>query len=89
MANIHFGFSHIASATPALIMRVRLAFNFLVGATVTFLPGIAAQAHTTTDNLSFWIGLATVGINTVSVLFGVPITTATIPAQDAAAVETH
>lgn len=88
MANMHFGFQHIMKATPAIIGRIRLTLNFIAAGIVTFLPFIAQKMNTTTDELTTWLGLFGLAINGFSVMFGVPINTKTVPAEDVTEMKT-
>src|SRR5690242_12502244 len=71
-APIKFGFGQIGEATPKIISTIKRALNFFFAGVVVFLPAIAAQFHTTVDNISTILGITMLFINTVGIMFGVP-----------------
>lgn len=89
MADMHFGFQQIAQATPAVIGRIRLVLNFFSGGVVAFLPFIAQEMNTTTDRLTTWMGIFMLCFNSISLMFGVPITGKTVPSEDVTEMKTN
>jgi uncharacterized Fe-S cluster-containing radical SAM superfamily protein len=49
---VKFGFGQIGNATPQIINTIKRALNFFFGGAIIFLPAIASQFHTTTDNIA-------------------------------------
>ena len=89
MADIKFGFGQLNNATPAHIARIKRALNFLSGGIVVFLPFIAVKLHTTSDEVSTWLGLFILTFNFVGLMFGVPISeNESVPGSQVTEVET-
>jgi hypothetical protein len=69
---VKFGFGQIGNDTPKIISTIKRALNFFFGGAIIFLPAIATQFHTTTDNVTTIFGITMLMVNTVGIMFGVP-----------------
>jgi hypothetical protein len=68
---VKFGFGQIGNATPQIINTIKRALNFFFGGAIIFLPAIASQFHTTTDNIATIFGVVMLFVNTIGIMFGV------------------
>lgn len=68
---IKFGRKQFFNDTPVFVKRLRDSLNFFCAGVVVFLPWIAEKLHTTTDDLTTWLGIFMLGFNTVAKMFGV------------------
>lgn len=72
MANMNFGMNQIGKETPMVIRRVKSGLNFLTGGIVVFIPQLATSLHTSVDNVTLVVGLVSLAINGLAIMFGVP-----------------
>jgi len=89
MGQIKFGLSHLDSATPAIIGRIRKGLNYFTGGIVIFIPFLADNLKTTVETLTTWIGIFMLSFNALAEMFGVPLDHSRVPSEDVTEVETH
>ncbi len=83
-----FGFSQIGNATPAFIGKLRKLMLYCMAGIGAFMPLLVKWTGSDPETLIQTLGFITFGLTGVCEMFGVPITSDTVPAKDVTEVKT-
>lgn len=83
------GFNQIRKATPAFILRLRKAVLYATGGIGAFIPLIIKWTGWDAETIVQFGGFSVLLLSGIAELFGVPITTDTVPTEDVASIETN
>ena len=85
---IVFGFGHVLKATPTIIGRLQKGLNIATIGLIPLIPDIASEFNTSEKKFSLLLSLSTIALNMLAEMFGVKITSPSVPAQDVTEVKT-